>query len=284
MKRRIFPILAVTLVLSLSLILLWSSPVRDLQAQEGGLSERMEKLEVQFKVLTRQTAKLDVRIAMLEEKVNVLQKGSAPKKVDDRERLLAIRKNESSALGTLKMICTGQEQFRSANCVDQNRNGVGEYGFIEELAGHVKCRDAQNRQAGPIFNRGPYIQSILGKTDALGIASKSGYYFRICLPAKDGKGGTSLCTDVVNVPLAESAYVVYAWPMEAGVTGNRVFVIDPCGQPYCWLNSAKTYNGKKRIPAWDTAFNKPGTWADNYIDDAGPGQTGMKDTKWIPVG
>ena len=40
----------------------------------------------------------------------------------------------------MKAICTGQEQFKCACCIDQNRNGMGEYGFLAELGGTKACR------------------------------------------------------------------------------------------------------------------------------------------------
>jgi prepilin-type N-terminal cleavage/methylation domain-containing protein len=200
-----------------------------------------------------------------------------------------IGSNEASAQGSLKSIVTGQEQFKSANCVDQNSNGVGEYGYLEELGGLVQCRDPLNAQTGSQFTSSPYIARILGTVDANGNSAKAGYHCTVWLPAPGGLGAVNICAAApapVDVPTAESGYIAYAWPQSTGRSGVRVFAIDPSGQPYSWANNLNpaTYSGTAGGPGWDAALNQPGTWTNNYIDDAGPGQTGVANINWVPTG
>jgi hypothetical protein len=195
---------------------------------------------------------------------------------------------EASAQGRLKAILMGQAQLQASKYIDQNKNGMGEYGFLEELAGHVKCRDTENKQTGPIFNESPYIPQELGLTDTfLGkskydVAELFGYCFRLFLPIYNGTDATSRHTSHVHIASAELVYIAYGWPKEAGVTGNRVFVIDPTGHPYVWANSDKTYSGKENGPTWDAALSSGGSWLTRKIDDLGPGQTGVQGSQWIP--
>ncbi|MHC5040299.1 MAG: hypothetical protein ACYTHM_23565, partial [Planctomycetota bacterium] len=57
-----------------------------------------------------------------------------------QNRKARIQSRERHAIACLKSICTGQEQFKNSVSIDLNRNGVGEYGFLSELAGKERCR------------------------------------------------------------------------------------------------------------------------------------------------
>ena len=46
-----------------------------------------------------------------------------------------ISSNETAAIGTLTTLRTVQAQFQQAVIVDQNGNGIGEYGLFQELSG-----------------------------------------------------------------------------------------------------------------------------------------------------
>jgi hypothetical protein len=188
--------------------------------------------------------------------------------------------NEANAIGSLKCICTGQEQFKSANCIDLNTNGVGEYGFLDELGGTAACRvDNVGTQTGKKFSASPYIPRSLGTLDSNGIATKSGYCFILYLPSTLHTG-TARGLEPLDIPIAETAYVAFAWPIEQGTSGVRLFAIDPQGQPYCLAESP--HSGPNDPPPWDLAFHEGSNWK-SYIDDAGPGQTGQG-LKWVPVG
>ena len=200
-----------------------------------------------------------------------------------------IGSNEASAQGSLKSIVTGQEQFKSANCVDQNSNGVGEYGFLEELGGVEQCRSAGAALNGATYTASPYIPRILGTANATGDASKAGYFICCFLPvtnltAVKLHGGAYVATDF---PLGEASYIAYAWPQAAGRSGVRTFVIDPSGQPYSHANSAPTYSGANAIPAaqYDDAFEAATTgWGDGYIEGGTAGKTGHATDTWVPTG
>ena len=202
--------------------------------------------------------------------------------------------NESSAQGSLKSITTGQEQFKSGNCVDCNANGVGEYGFLNEMAGVVSVRapvgGVQTIASGPIYQSSPYIPRVLGNLVATGASwasAKAGYHIILFLPAT-----TNTATDIgtvalPDIPLAESAYIAYAWPQAAGRSGVRVFCIDTQGQPYSMANSTPTFTGTTSpilIANWNAALTSTGalTWGTCFINDGGPGQSAAQN--WTPTG
>ncbi|MHC4599290.1 MAG: DUF2950 family protein [Planctomycetota bacterium] len=141
-----------------------------------------------------------------------------------------IGSNEASAQGSLKAIATGQEQFKSAVTIDRDGDGIGEYGFLSELAG-----TRRGRCSDPVSQSSPYIPSILGKLGPKGIACKAGYCFRLYLPGADGplEEGTAIPeVDPKLVDLHEKNYVVFAWPIQTGRTGLRFFAISALGQVF----------------------------------------------------
>jgi hypothetical protein len=201
-----------------------------------------------------------------------------------------IQENEKNAILMLKKIDRAEIEFWLEAIVDQDRDGAGEHGFLEELAGLVKCRDADNEPNGPIFSNSPHVlPKELGMTDTfLGegeqdVSEVSGYCFQVFLPTGDGDDATSRRTDRVNIRAAWDFFIAYAWPIEAGVTGNRVFVIHPPGEPHFWANSDKTYSGRMNGPAWDAALRRTDSYPRRDIDEGGPGQTGMKGSQWTSL-
>lgn len=206
-----------------------------------------------------------------------------------------IGSNEASAQGSLKAINTGQEQFKSAVCVDQNLNGTGEYGYLCELGGLVACRNNTGTIAAPAFAKtgntftaNPYIPRILGNVPAAApfVSSKSGYHFDLWLPLTANTAGDDYTGDaqaLIAAGMQETGYIAYGWPQNAGRTGVRVFTIDPSGQPYSWANTASTFSGTTAPPAWDDAFAVATSWA-SYIHDGGAGNTGVAGQNWTPTG
>ena len=209
-----------------------------------------------------------------------------------------IGSNEASAQGSLKSIVTGQEQFKSANAVDENSNGVGEYGFLEELGGVVACRDSIGGTAGATYAASPYIPRILGTVSIAaptGNASKAGYFITCFLPATVNSAcnfsGVGAVPPVAALPaLSEAAYMCYAWPQAAGRSGVRVFVIDPSGQPYSFANSTQLYNGTATpigLGQYAIAFSTnavAGDWSDGYIEGGNAGNPGHAVDTWVPTG
>lgn len=60
-----------------------------------------------------------------------------------------ISANEGSAIQTIRVLYAIQNHFQSQCLVDQNRNGVGEYGYFQELTGVALLR-GKNVKADPL--------------------------------------------------------------------------------------------------------------------------------------
>jgi len=191
--------------------------------------------------------------------------------------------NETSALATLKMISTGQEQFKNAVCVDVNVNGVGEYGFLQELAGTSPCRTAGGLD-GPTNAAAPFIPRIMGMTDVQGRVMKSGYYFKLYLPGKEqavSAGARVPAGDAGLAAARETRYCVYAWPIEFGRTGYRAFFIDMQGQPYS--TSSPAYSGEMS-PAPGAAYSSKSEKANNLDGPVDSNEPASDGNFWFPTG
>ncbi len=170
--------------------------------------------------------------------------------------------NETAAIGSLTTLRTVQAQFQQAIVVDQNANGIGEYGLFQELTGQEVPRGGINARTP-----GEFLSQELGAVDAaLGFASKAGYNYLIYLPT-DGLAGPAVSEGDFGVPLPiavsipdadeqEVRWCAYAWPQSRLETGNRVFCVNQTGTVYTSSNEAATqlYTGATNIPAPEAAF------------------------------
>jgi len=195
---------------------------------------------------------------------------------------------ESSALGSLKSISVGQLSFKNAHAVDLNKDGVGEFGFLEELSGQGALRVDNAGGTGTMFVRSsPFIPAQLGIVTAQHEGTKSGYLFVVYLPV-DGTTGTKNYPGAVDVGLALEQFVAYCHPVHAGRTGVRVFAVDSTGNIFQFSNRSKTFDGPGSAPAWDAMLGDNDgtggvTWNDGP-DFGGPGQTGLANEAWTSAG
>lgn len=173
--------------------------------------------------------------------------------------------NETSAMAALKATFAGQEMLKSQVAVDENSNGIGEYGFLDELAGTKKCRG----EGGKLYDSNSFISRNLGSLTDRGVAKKSGYCFVLYLPTPEG-GGASSSAQKVDPAKAEANFVLYAWPERRGSTGLRAFCVDRQGQLREVLDSR--WSGEADLPPWDAAFG------------AGGWEGGLDGARWKPAG
>jgi prepilin-type N-terminal cleavage/methylation domain-containing protein len=201
-----------------------------------------------------------------------------------------ISSNEVAAIGTLTTLRTVEAQFQQALVVDQNGNGIGEYGLFQELAGLQLVRGSVHARTP-----GEFISQELGVVDANGVASKSGYKFLIYLPTAAGpaksEGQITVGLAVpANAQEQEVRWICYAWPATRTETGNRAFVVNQTGTVYQSPNDAATqlYNGTATIPAASAALiNVVGTPAITNLGGRfpkfGAGETGADGGTWVPA-
>jgi hypothetical protein len=156
--------------------------------------------------------------------------------------------NESAAIATLKNISSAQSQCQASGAIDANQNGAGEYGTFAELTGKVAKRGAA---ISP-----PVLSTAFARVEN-GVATRSGYHFRIWLPNKaavalpeEATGGPDGAIDAAQ---AETLWCCYAWPVEAGKSGQRAFFVDQSGDVLACDNADARYTGTAKMPAASAA-------------------------------
>lgn len=134
--------------------------------------------------------------------------------------------NEGNAIGSLRTIGGGEDQYRSSVAEDDDTNSTGEYGTILELV----------NEAAAVVRSGPFIPQSLSPIVS-GIPNtglKAGYRFRV-FPGDDTGAEFGVSTDEG----AEATFfTAYAWPDSRGNTGTRTFAIDQSNELVFQLENA----------------------------------------------
>jgi hypothetical protein len=203
---------------------------------------------------------------------------------------------QTAAVGSLKTIASSQALFKDARKVDQNGNGIGEYGLLGELCGELALRPAGTSPVSPPFISQEFrihLPSIHGSQQGRSPATKS-YMFKIYLsnatatdPTLTGsdkelggsatKGGPKASDGAIK--LQESHFVVYAWPREVNETGRRAFFVNEWGQVYATKMETRKYSGANS-PSAEAAFIGP-VFSGKLSSHGTPGN----DTNvWNPIG
>lgn len=171
---------------------------------------------------------------------------------------LRSRANESAAIATLKNISSAQAQCQASGVIDANQNGAGEYGYFAELSGAGPVRADSQGGVGTVTITPPVLSRAFAKVEGSRVV-RSGYVFQIFLPSKiaagtaehkDG-GGAGVSVDAAK---AEVLWCCYAWPVEAGATGQRAFFINQGGDVLACSNADGLYSGAEKAPAATAAF------------------------------
>ena len=189
--------------------------------------------------------------------------------------------NETSAIATLHTVAAAEAEFRQAAEVDQDTDGLGEYGFLGELAGNADLRDAAGvRVANP-----PYIPTSL-RTDANGHSNKSGYLFTVFLP----DGANAALGEIGNVGGAgvsaaaaddqELAYVCYGWPVQINRSGTRAFATTEEAEIYHTKMAVAQYDGAAAAPTSNAIYS-----GITILSPLGVGGVAANDgNTWTPAG
>jgi hypothetical protein len=168
-------------------------------------------------------------------------------------------RGEREAARTLRKIALAQEHFRTQRWIDADRDGHGEFGFLQELCG-TAWRD--DRRPSMV----PRLDPALGSSvrSAFGIASWEGYAVLLYLPGARRAVPESDPLPRPNSPgpvvdRQESHWVAYAWPLRYGTTGRRAFAVDETMEVVETANDRDPYQGvTDRVPAASAAYDDHG--------------------------
>lgn len=145
--------------------------------------------------------------------------------------------NETATIGNLRSLASAQSAFQARQVVDQDTDGHGEYGFLQELAGKVVPRGGLN------LLDPPSISQSLGNVVGAGVVTKSGYALVMFLPSGAGvpiqepPPGAAAAADPADANSQEALWCCYAIPMAINNTGNRAFVVNQQAQVYATSNA-----------------------------------------------
>ncbi|MGE0190619.1 MAG: type II secretion system protein [Planctomycetota bacterium] len=165
-----------------------------------------------------------------------------------------ISANETAAIATLRTLSTAQAQFQQRTLVDGNGDGSGEYGSFTELSGAGAGRMAA--ALVPTHLSGAF-RGVSADAAGRGAVNKSGYWYRIWLPApsRDGTCEDALGAFTVapDAQLAAAAWCAYAWPASYQQSGNRTFFVNQSGE--ILATELAAFDGLENGPAADVAFS-----------------------------
>ena len=178
-----------------------------------------------------------------------------------------LRANETTAHATLRNVVAAQAQFQAVARADENQNGTGEFGSFGEMSAAVGVR-------GGKAIKPPLLVAAFGKVEQ-GRFERSGYYFRIFLPQRGGRGlaeretGGFQAGDV-DPELSETAWCCYAWPVERGVTGRKTLFVNQAGDVL--QTSDGGYSGERgpeSYAAFDPSTHSYGITGKTALDAVG---------------
>ncbi len=201
----------------------------------------------------------------------------------DRLDSARLQANENAAIETLLAIASAQLQAHASAVIDTDGDTVGEYAYLGEMAGTAPLR------AGTDFMVPALLVSSFGVVTPAGIATRSGYHFRVFLPdaAVGGKSpGLPEASGLNPDPdAAEVLWCAFAWPVEAGTTGTRAFFINQDDDLLETPNADHAYNGEDRAPAFDAALSSEYPRdMDSVVPLASLGQSSNDGRPWSSVG
>ncbi|MEW6355626.1 MAG: DUF3352 domain-containing protein [Planctomycetota bacterium] len=185
----------------------------------------------------------------------------------------------------LTRIATQERVFKAQVEVDQDGDGVGEYGLLGELAGELARRPKKKERIAP-----PYLGTACatGGSGGKGYASADGYLYRVLLPTgpagagddrvlggTGGRGGPSAAAPAIEAQ--EQHFLIYAWPIKRG-EADRAYFVNENGRVYSASMQAQGYSGDAK-PKPDAAFlpNEP-------LFTGKVGGRGNDGNHWRPVG
>ena len=158
--------------------------------------------------------------------------------------------NESVAVSQLKSgVFPAQIQFQGGMYADQDGDGIGEFGFLAELAG------------GPVVGqKDDLVLSLMTADFKAPTPERSGYRYIVYLP--DGQGGALTAPPGArpkNVAAAKEQakhFVAYAWPASSEA-GRRIFAITEEGV----VRTSKPGPAPAEPPPWNALWDNKG-WED----------------------
>ena len=200
---------------------------------------------------------------------------SAPEPAPSAAKSAAIVSNEAAAIRALRGIFAAERRFQREVRIDTNCDGIGEYGYLAELAGTKPMRICENGQPAAGSRSDVLVPPLLPPEfgDARGdwfLVTHHGYHFQMWLPnqtaagtvpgiGEDNDGGGKRFPPFPDPENGARDWVCYAWPVAWWTTGVRAFCINERGFVLETRNrSVIPFGGTWVTPVYYEAFEHPG--------------------------
>jgi prepilin-type N-terminal cleavage/methylation domain-containing protein len=215
-------------------------------------------------------------------------------------RLMAARlsANESAAISTLRSLSSAEAQVQSSGAIDTDADGSGEYGYFAELSGALPLRiSVAGAPAAGVVGTDELNPAVLsaafGNVNATSQVTRSGYVFQLYLPAAqvggavagiaEDAGGGKAAAPFPDSDQGEVLWLAYAWPMNAGQTGNRTFMVNQEGDLMQTANrGAAAYTGTAGGPLFDAIFTVANDMS-SAMSIGGLPLAATDGNTWVPV-
>ncbi|MGQ0612751.1 MAG: DUF2950 family protein [Planctomycetaceae bacterium] len=185
--------------------------------------------------------------------------------------------NETTAIATMRTLLSSQATFQKSGAADVDRDGLGEYGTLAEMAGAVGVRGG-----APVSTA--TLSGSFSSINAQGQATRHGYQYRLFLPdsAGDGLGEVSGGGPPpgIDPDLAETTWCAYAWPSQFEVSGMRTFFVSQSGEILAAEQAA--YTGPLAVLEPGAALRAGGSLA-SITGPLATGATGRDGNFWKAV-
>lgn len=221
-------------------------PSEQLAEEVRRLRNRVHTLEAELEALREQHEKIAAAIDPVRDVLEFLQA--------EKPKILRARRGaqQTAAIATLRNVASAQAQTQATACVDEDRDGTGEFAGFREMSGAVA-----GRMSDVLIP--PVLSSAFRTLSPHGEAQRNGYLYRFYLPGPRGRGvGESEAGfdagSGIDPDLAETTWCCYAWPAEPGAS-RLTFFMNQAGDV---LATEADYAGPGGGPAPDAAFVRSG--------------------------
>jgi prepilin-type N-terminal cleavage/methylation domain-containing protein len=200
--------------------------------------------------------------------------------------------NEAAAIATMRQLTSCQAQVKTSAMIDGDGDGVGEYGYLGELAGTAFVRTfsggvqtiSTTKKLTP-----PVASSAFGNVTN-SHTKRSGYLFQVWLPDAAGLGvpedpnGGADPGRLPDPDQCEVTWCAYAWPVSYGNSSKRTFFVNQQGDILQTQNDTMKYTAAT-APAPSAAFAQGGVLNSISQPTAGTSATklGMDGEVWTTV-
>lgn len=170
------------------------------------------------------------------------------------------RAAEKSAVSRLRTFLWAQDTLKQGRYFDRNGDGVGEFGYLRQLAGQVAPPNLK-RLSPPILM--DPMSELNGSTPQT-VLLDGGFCHVMYLAGPGGAGVTepsdgAEAAGSIDPALASRFWIAYAWPLEIDKSGRKAFFINQDEEIWETDNTGPNqgYSGLNKRPLFDAALPRP---------------------------